>query len=99
MRLHPLYKGGRLAFDMLEIEDLMLDASTVDSMNTLELNQVLSAGTHNLIAVLRRAIRDRAEDSRVAAGASGSEPDLLGRTDRTARWIRMCPLKRPTCPE
>ncbi|HEY8022368.1 MAG TPA: hypothetical protein VIH93_14785 [Thermoanaerobaculia bacterium] len=25
VRSHPLYKGGRLAFDMLELEDLMLD--------------------------------------------------------------------------
>jgi hypothetical protein len=81
VRSHPLYKGGRLAFDMLEIEDLMLDASTVDSLNTFELNQVLSAGAYNLVAVLRR-IGSGAEDSRVPAEASGGEHDLLGPSDR-----------------
>jgi hypothetical protein len=54
VRFHPLYKGGRLTFDMLEIEDLMLDGSPADSMTTFELTQVLNAGVHNLVDALRR---------------------------------------------
>jgi hypothetical protein len=53
VRLHPLYKGGRLAFDMLEIEDLMLDSSAADSINTSELTQLLSTGAQNLFDALR----------------------------------------------
>jgi hypothetical protein len=77
VRSHPLYKGGRLAFDMLEIEDLMLDGSTVDSINNVELTQVLKAGAHNLVEVLRR-VGSGAQDSRVPPEASDGEPDLLG---------------------
>jgi hypothetical protein len=55
VRLHPLYKGGRLAFDMLEIEDLMLDSAPADSMNTFELTQVLSAGARDFFDALRRS--------------------------------------------
>jgi hypothetical protein len=57
LRPHPLYKGGRLAFDMLEIEDLMLDAPPVDPLNDLQLTQVLSAVAgrgHDLAEVLLR---------------------------------------------
>ena len=43
LRPHPLYKGGRLAFDMLEIEDLMLDAPPVDPLTDFQLTQMLSA--------------------------------------------------------
>ena len=50
---HPLYKGGRLAFDMLEIEDLMLDGSPVDPMSTREVIQVLGAGVDRLAERLR----------------------------------------------
>jgi hypothetical protein len=50
---HPFYKGGRLAFDMLEIEDLMLDGSPVDPMSAREVIQVLSAGADRLVERLR----------------------------------------------
>jgi hypothetical protein len=43
LRPHPLYKGGRLAFDMLEIEDLMLDGLAVDPLTDFQLTQMLSA--------------------------------------------------------
>jgi len=43
MRPHPLYKAGRLAFDMLEIEDLMLDGLAVDPLTDFQLTQMLSA--------------------------------------------------------
>ncbi len=65
---HPFYKGGRLAFDMLEIEDVMLDAAPTDSMNTFELTQALSAGAHNLVEVLRR----------IGGDARNGQPDLAG---------------------
>ncbi len=51
---HPLYKGGRLTFDMLEIEDLMLDGPRVESMSTHEVIQVLSTGAHQLGDALKR---------------------------------------------
>lgn len=47
VRSHPLYKGGRLAFDMLELEDLMLDASSVTLLDDVQLAQLLSAVTAN----------------------------------------------------
>ena len=37
VRPHPLYKAGRLAFDMLEIEDLILDGPPVDPINQHDL--------------------------------------------------------------
>lgn len=40
---HPLYKGGRLTFDMLEIEDLMLDGPPVGLLSDVQLTQVLTA--------------------------------------------------------
>jgi len=43
MRSHPLYKGGRLTFDMLEIEDLMLDGPPVGLLSDIQLAQVLTA--------------------------------------------------------
>jgi hypothetical protein len=43
LRPHPLYKGGRLAFDMLEVEDLMLDGAAVDPLTDFQLTQTLSA--------------------------------------------------------
>ena len=43
LRPHPLYKAGRLAFDMLEIEDLMLDGLAVDPLSDVQLTRMLSA--------------------------------------------------------
>ncbi len=43
LRPHPLYKGGRLAFDMLEIEDLMLDGLPVDPLTDFQLTRMLTA--------------------------------------------------------
>ena len=37
VRPHPLYKAGRLAFDMLEIEDLILDGPAVDPIDQHDL--------------------------------------------------------------
>ena len=52
VRSHPLYKGGRLAFDMLELEDLLLDAPSVALLNDVQLAQLLravAANARNLI--------------------------------------------------
>jgi hypothetical protein len=43
LRPHPLYKGGRLAFDMLEIEDLMLDGPPVGPLTDFQLTEMLGA--------------------------------------------------------
>lgn len=40
VRPHPFYKAGRLTFDMLEIEDLMLDGQPVDPIDQRDLVQM-----------------------------------------------------------
>ena len=42
VRPHPLYKSGRLAFDMLEVEDLMLDGDPVEPLSRDELVRSLN---------------------------------------------------------
>lgn len=49
---HPLYKGGRLTFDMLEIEDVILDASRVDSMRVHDMVQLLRADALRVVEML-----------------------------------------------
>lgn len=51
---HPLYKGGRLTFDMLEIEDLMLGGSSVELTTTREVIDVLNSGGYHLVEMLRQ---------------------------------------------
>jgi hypothetical protein len=74
---HPLYKGGRLAFDMLEIEDLMLEDSSVDPMSTHELIQVLNAGAYHLVERLME-MGYPAQGGRMPAEASVRDTDALG---------------------
>ncbi len=74
VRPHPLYKGGRLAFDMLELEDLMLDAPPLGPLNDLQLTRVLSAvagGGHNLTEVLLRFGFDGRDGGARPATAAG----------------------------
>jgi hypothetical protein len=78
VRFHPLYKGGRLTFDMLEIEDLMLDGSPAESMTTSELSQVLSAGARNLVDALRR-MGSGPQAVAKPGETIGGEPDPLTR--------------------
>ena len=84
VRTHPLYKGGRLAFDMLEIEDVMLDSAGSPPMSKREIRQVLNAGAHRLAAALLRAgapANSPADSQATAANAgrddvaSGTDPD------------------------
>jgi hypothetical protein len=84
VRTHSLYKGGRLAFDMLEIEDIMLDGSSREPMSTPELIQVLGAGAHRLAETLVRIGSRKAEgpattekagfDLEVGTGTVGRDP-------------------------
>ena len=74
---HPLYKGGRLGFDMLEIEDLMLDGPPVDPMSKREVVQVLSAGTYHLVETLR-AMGSPSQGGHMLAEASIRDIDVLG---------------------
>ena len=53
VRIHPLYKGGRLAFDMLEIEDLMLNHLNCVSIDASVLIDVLRAGPRSAIRTFR----------------------------------------------
>jgi hypothetical protein len=73
---HPLYKGGRLTFDMLEIEDLMLDGSPVDPMSTREVIQVLNAGAHHLAETLRQM--GSPAQGGLPANAPRRDTDVLG---------------------
>lgn len=78
LRPHPLYKAGRLAFDMLEIEDLMLDGLAVDPLTDVQLTRMLSAVAgrgHDLADVFLRLGsngRDGAPDA--ARPAFGPSP-------------------------
>jgi len=51
---HPLYKAGRLAFDMMEIEDLILDGSQLDPMSSQELMLLFRSGIRDLAAILKQ---------------------------------------------
>jgi hypothetical protein len=88
VRNHPLYKGGRLAFDMLEIEDLMLAGSPVEPMSKREITPVLGAGIFHLaerlkemgappqgrrMATTLRRDTDVSADSALAHAESGNE--------------------------
>ena len=92
LRPHPLYKGGRLAFDMLEIEDLMLDGLAVDPMTDVQLTRMLSglAGRgQDLAEVFRRLGSDGRDGDGVpiaASSAFGSGPaDAPASTDLLPR--------------
>ena len=53
---HSLYKAGRLAFDMMEIEDLILDGSQLDPMSSQELMLVFRSGIRDLAAILKLSL-------------------------------------------
>jgi hypothetical protein len=78
---HPLYKGGRLTFDMLEIEDLMLDDSPIEPISIAELIQILNAGGQNLAETLRR-MGSPVQEGRMPDGfnRNGDMPGALVRT-------------------
>jgi len=73
---HPLYKGGRLTFDMLEIEDVMLDGPPVELMSRREVTSVLSAHAHDLGDTLRRMGAPGLGDG-LPVGASADDADVL----------------------
>jgi hypothetical protein len=76
VRPHPLYKAGRLAFDMLEIEDLILDGPPVDPINEQDL-----IGT--LIAVGGRWLDFAAALQRLGSGRRvGRSSPMAAETDR-----------------
>jgi hypothetical protein len=77
VRSHPLYKGGRLAFDMLELEDLMLDAPSAPLLDDAQLGELLSAVAANsrslIDATLGFASGERNGAGRAASGGQSSE--------------------------
>jgi hypothetical protein len=78
VRPHPLYKAGRLAFDMLEIEDLILDGPPVDPINQHDLVGVLIAVAGRWLdfaAALQRLGSDRRD---------GASSPVTAETDRPA---------------
>ena len=88
VRSHPLYKGGRLAFDMLELEDLMLDASAVALLDDVQLGQLLSAVSANAqnfmeaISGLDAGERDGAA-ARASAGQSADYARIAAASAQT----------------
>jgi hypothetical protein len=82
VRGHPLYKAGRLAFDMLEIEDLMLDASPVAPLDVGELVRVFGVaawGGRLLVEVLGQlGVPGRdGQDGATATATPDRPPDHL----------------------
>ncbi|HEX2226467.1 MAG TPA: hypothetical protein VHM64_04965, partial [Candidatus Binatia bacterium] len=71
VRTHPLYKGGRLAFDMLELEDLMLDAPSAPLLDDAQLGELLSAVAANSRDLIHATLRF-ASDERDGTGAAAS---------------------------
>jgi hypothetical protein len=80
VRAHPLYKGGRLAFDMLEIEDLMLDGPPEDALSQRDLLRALDAVAgrwRDLVEALRGltpGLADGAAGAAPAAARSAATP-------------------------
>ena len=74
---HPLYKGGRLAFDMLEIEDVILEASRVDPMSVHDMVQLLQADAHRVVEILRQTGSHAQIRQRLHA-VFGSETNVRG---------------------
>lgn len=76
VRTHPLYKGGRLTFDMLEIEDLILDGwdgSPLDAMSLRQVTEVLSADVNPLVeTLLRMAWRTEVDRAPVESHTPGA---------------------------
>jgi hypothetical protein len=89
---HPLYKGGRLAFDMLEVEDLMLDEPLDSAFSSSDLRQVLGIGASAAARIgdeLLRLGADRAAgDGFDGADLRGAAPPLE-ETDGTGEASRL----------
>lgn len=82
LRSHPLYKGGRLAFDMLEIEDLMLDEAPEAPLAEEELTRMVGALAERgreLADVLLRAGSDARAGASFTAAQSGPAGNGLPR--------------------
>ena len=82
LRPNPLYKGGRLAFDMLEIEDLMLDSPPehlIDDARLAELVRQLSAGWQTLaLALTPPGAPHSAPGSAPSGNGNGTSPSVEG---------------------
>ncbi|HEV2035150.1 MAG TPA: hypothetical protein VGU71_13290 [Candidatus Dormibacteraeota bacterium] len=78
VRPHPFYKAGRLAFDMLEMEDLILGGPPVDPINQHDLVGMLIAVAGRWLdfaAALQRLGSDR---------RNGESAPVTAETDRPA---------------
>jgi hypothetical protein len=75
VRPHPFYKAGRLTFDMLEIEDLMLDGPPVDPVDERDLVQ-MSIGAAGRWLDFMVAMQNLGSDRR-----NGESPPAVTETD------------------
>jgi hypothetical protein len=81
VRPHPFYKAGRLAFDMLEMEDLILDGPPVDPINHRD-------PVGMLIAVAGRWLDFAAALQRLGSdGRDGESSPVTAETDRHPRLL------------
>jgi hypothetical protein len=87
LRVHPLYKAGRLAFDMLEIEDLMLDGPPVELLGKDDLTRALASVAERAgeVVVALRRIATEPSDGRAAPEAVEELPRVrFGPEDQTS---------------
>lgn len=95
VRTHPFYKGGRLAFDMLEIEDVMLEGLALDPMSTRELIQVLKTDVRGLVETLMRmgfrGLRGAGDSLRFDGDVDGAVPDTQPAASSSLPRVRLGP--------
>ncbi len=74
---HPLYKGGRLLFDLLELEDLMLEGPPPEPLDYEALTGALRSTTGAFADLVRALVGFAAELSRsVEAEPAAATPEL-----------------------
>jgi hypothetical protein len=86
---HPLYKGGRLAFDMLELEDLMLDDLSIGITTISELLQIVGAATPPRLADALMQLGTRGESGSSAPAPTASYHSTPGSAQAPGEVIEL----------
>lgn len=92
VRPHPFYKAGRLTFDMLEIEDLMLDGPPVDPVDQRDLVQMSIAVAGRWMDLVGAVV------NLGSARRNGDSPPAITETDGHASaepQVRVAPEEVP----
>lgn len=80
---HPLYKGGRLLFDLLELEDLMLDGPQPDPVDSQALTASLRS-TVSAFAGLTRVLTKFAKEVSQRPEAEAAMPRMRSASSEAA---------------